>query len=141
MSNTILIGPAGIRKERKRSTVVVEPGMLLAYTTALAVLPHSSAAGMAKPMMVAIEEPENSGRDIDDGYDVTGEIVQCDFPLPGQDRYMWLAAGETASKGSDLNSDGAGALQVGSTNKVATALEAVNNSAGYVPVRIKVEVC
>jgi hypothetical protein len=142
MSNTILLGPDGIRKERLLATgKTITPGFLLEYTTDLAVQPHSSAAGAVKPVMIAIEEPENQGHGIDDDYTEDDEIVQVDFSEPGQDRYMFLAAGETAVLGSALASAGDGTLEVSSTNKVAYALEAVDNAAGYTAVRIRVEVC
>jgi hypothetical protein len=142
-NNTILLGPDGIRKEHPlQASKDVTPGMLLEYaeTTSFDVQPHSSDGGAVKPVMIAVEEPENSGHGIDDAYTVDGEIVQVDYSCPGQDRLMLLAAGENATLGALLESAGDGTLEVGSSNPVAKAIEAVNNTAGYVAVRIQVEV-
>jgi hypothetical protein len=115
----------------------ITPGMLLEFTGS-DVQPHSDDAALAEPIMVAVEAAID-GRGIDDDYDEDGETVMYHIPLPGDELYMLLAAGENASIGSKLTSDGAGCLEVGSAYQFR-ALEAVDNSLEYTPARIKVEV-
>jgi hypothetical protein len=142
-NNTILAGPDGIRMERAlySASSPITPGILAEYVTnTLTVRPHSSDGGTVYDVMIAVEEPENSGHGIDDAYAVAGEIVQLDFSPPGSHRYMLLEAGENVAAGALLESAGDGTLEAGSSNPVVRALEAVNNSAGYSAKRIYVEV-
>ena len=70
------------------------------------------------------------------------------IPKSGDHVYMWLAAGETASQHSLLESDGDGALQVEAAVDqtdivralVGRAVAAVDNGAGGSPVRDVVEI-
>jgi hypothetical protein len=142
-SHTVLIGPAGMRKERLlySASSPITPGMLCEYVTnTLKVRPHSTDGGAIYDVLVAIEEPENKGHGIDDAYTVADEIVQVDFGNPGQQRYMFLQAGENVAAGALLESGGDGTLEAGTTNPAFRALEAKNNAAGYTAVRINVEV-
>jgi hypothetical protein len=143
LAHTVLLGPDGLRLERAlySASTPITPGMLIQYHSgALTVEPHSTDGGAATPWMVAVEEPENTGHGISDAYTVAGEIVQVDFPYPGLARYMLLAAGENITAGQKLDSAGDGTLEASDGTAVARALEAVNNSAGYTAVRIRVEV-
>lgn len=118
------------------------PGMLIQYTTgALTVRPHSTGAGAASPLMVAVEMPIRAGSGIDDPYDVDGEVVAFHVALPGDQLYMLLETGGNVGDGDILESAGDGTLQAlsGSFPLVRT-LEAVDNSANYQSQRIRVEV-
>ena len=140
-ANTVILNVAGIRAERSlySASLPVTPGMLLEYEgSTLTVEPSSVTNAYVRPVMIAVEEPENKGHGVTDPYTVAGEIVQVDFPGSGCTREMWLAAGENASAGSVLESDGHGNLKVGSTYGVVRALEA--KTAVYTAVQIMVEV-
>lgn len=118
----------------------ITPGDLLEFvSTTDEVQPHSSAAGVCRPLMVAAEAAID-GRGIDDDYDEDGEACFVIYPDRGDELYMWLSPGETAAIGSLLESNGDGALQVGSTAPYFRSLEALDLAAIYVNTRIKVEV-
>ena len=118
------------------------PGMLIQYTTgALTVRPHSTAAGAARPIMVAVEMPIRSGSDINDAYNVDGEVVAFHVAIPGDQLYMLLETGANVGDGDILESNGAGELQaLTGSAPLFRALENVNNSANYQSQRIRVEV-
>lgn len=127
----------------------ITPGMLVEQTLTGTVQPHSSAAGHASPLFAVEALNFDSASDtmggIDDDYDTDGQTVKTAFCRPGDEVYALLEAGtgnDTGGAGVLLNSNGAGLLQVGSTNAVARSLEDVDNDPGSdgLPVRIKVEV-
>jgi hypothetical protein len=122
----------------------ITPGMLCERTLTNTVQPHSTAAGYASPLF-AIENAIFEGRDIDTDYDEDNEAVLLAFCRPGDEVYALLEAGtgnDTTGAGVLLNSNGAGLLQVGSSNPVARSLEDVDNDPGVAgaPKRIRVEV-
>lgn len=118
------------------------PGMVIQYTTgALTVRPHSTAAGAASPLMVAVEMPIRAGSDIEDAYDTDGEVVAFHVALPGDQLWMLIEAGANIGDGDILESAGDGTLQALSGSfGLVRALEAVDNSAGYISERIRAEV-
>jgi hypothetical protein len=126
---------------------VITPGMLLEWDGA-DVVAHSAAAGGAEGRKVALEYPwsdHGAGASIDHDY-AEGETVGFIPGVAGDQFYMLLADGETAVKGSPLGSDGAGALAVITAAAtvladaiVAYAAEAVDNSVGGAPARIRVD--
>ncbi len=134
-----------IYKERMLKAVdaygdgAIVPGMLCEYANTDEVQPHASAAGFASPIF-AIELPERAGADIDTPYDEDGETVLLGFFRPGDEVYAFVEAGANVSAFALLESGGGGSLQAGTTNPIARALVAVNNSAGSAPARCKVEV-
>lgn len=117
----------------------ITPGMLCELPTVDTIQPHSSAAGVPAPLIVAVEAAE-VGRGIDDDYAVDGEEVNYAIVDSGEWFYGLLAAGEDISANDLLESAGDGTLQADTTGDKFRALEAVDNSAGYEAVRIKVEV-
>jgi len=117
----------------------VTPGMLVELNANRKVIPHDAAGVVPAPLLVAVEMPIRSGSDIDTAFDVAGEAVPVHYALSGDLLYMMLEAGENVAIGDLLESSGNGHLRVGST-AIGHATEAVNNSAGYDGVRIRVEV-
>lgn len=136
---TILLTGEGFFYEAEASSVIT-PGMLV-ERSGLDVQAHATANGRG----IAAFALENSdvGLDIDNDYAI-GDQVQFITAQDGSHVYAFLAAGQTVAAGDELVSDGAGAL---TTTTAATAaeifaraLEAVDNSGGVDPARIKVEV-
>lgn len=143
MTNTIALktregGP--LRKEGVTDEAVT-PGHLLEYGGSNDVQKHSTANGTVNAM-VALEN-DLVGDDIDDAY-ASGETVQFGIFAPGEEVYMWLAYGETISKGDYLTSAGDGTLHAAAGSADGRtrfkAIEAVTNTTGGAAVRIKVEV-
>lgn len=123
----------------------VTPGMLVERAANKTVQPHSTSGGNAQPIF-ALESPFRLGADIDTVYDKDGENVRIGFCRPGDEVYALLAVGQNVAENALLQSNGAGSLMAYSATTpplqrlVCRALEAVNNSAGSAPARIKVEV-
>jgi hypothetical protein len=118
----------------------VTPGMLLELSGAN-VQPHSNASALPKPILIAVEAPYREGAGIDTDYDQDGEEVDFHYAQSGEQFYMLLAAGQEVDALTDrLGSDAAGALQIATTYAFCRPLELKDNSAGYTPVRIRVEV-
>lgn len=114
------------------------------------VILHNSAGEVVMPRLIALEtQTPDSDTDltIDQDYD-SGDTVYCAVAQPGEEYYMYLADGETASLYSVLQSDGAGALEVQDTldatlianSVVGIAMEALDNGDGGAPARIKVQI-
>lgn len=144
MPNVIVLLGDPFRKE-KIAAAAVTPGELLELDASAEVQPHSTAGGNAQRMF-AVEE-EFVGDGIDDDY-ADGDTVQYVVARRGDELYAFLAAGESVSEGDPLESDGAGALQAWATaadgglhdNLIGYAAEDVDNGAGTVPARIKIEI-
>jgi hypothetical protein len=121
----------------------VRPGHLLAFSSG-EVIAHGSAAAQSAVPWFAIESPytdyESSTPAIDTTY-ADGDLVRTYMGLPGDEIYALLEDEGNVAIGALLESAGDGTLQAQSTGQaVARALEAVNNTGGSGPVRIKVEV-
>jgi len=116
----------------------VTPGMWLEFASG-SVQPHSNASAVPSPKIIAVEAPYRSGAGIETAYDVDGEEVDFHYAQSGEQFFALLAAGEDVAADALLESDGAGGMQAGSSTFVR-ALEAVDNSASYEYVRIRVEV-
>lgn len=124
-------------------TKPITPGMLLTAITGgdkPGLEPGPAATVKPPVMMVATELPQRMGQDIDTPYSVELETVEYVIPLTGDHLYMFLEAAGNVAAGAILESGGAGSLQAGTISPLARALEAVDNSAGATPVRIRVEV-
>jgi hypothetical protein len=118
----------------------ITPGMLCEFSAG-DIQPHSNASEIPEQILFAVEAPEREGADIDTDYDVDGEDVTCKVALSGDHIYALLAAGEEVDSLDDrLGSNADGGLQVATTYAFCKPLELVDNSAGYVAVRIRVEV-
>lgn len=145
MSNVILLNvlQMQIRELPLTASKDITPGMILEFagTSVPTVQPHSNASAIPSPKIVAIEAPWRLGSGIDDDFDEDGEQVPFHYLQSGDWFYALLAAGENVDAFTDrLGSNADGALQVATTYAFCRPLELVDNSAGYVAVRIKVEV-
>jgi hypothetical protein len=144
-SNTIWLKGEGQIKEAAAGAAIT-PGHLIVRNSANAFVVHPTAEGNVYPMFAL--EKDFVGKDISVAYSST-ERVQAVIPLPGAEIYALLPASALAVViGDELVSNGdgtlkkvtAGAVTVSNLRRVcARALEAVDNSAGGSPVRIKVE--
>ncbi len=140
---TIVLKGDPLRKERTAAGTIT-PGFLIELDTNGDVVAHATDGGDAA-RMVAIEDALQ-GNEIGDDYS-SGDQVQYVTPRPGDELYMWLADGETASIGSFLISKGNGELKVftgdsaDQTGPLFQALEALDLAATttLVATRIKVE--
>lgn len=151
--NTITLRGDPIASEaRAKASEAIKPGMLVQLHTDGTLKKHATAG--AKTNASFAREPDIFGGNIDDAYE-DGDTVLYSVYRPGDWVYAWLEDEGNVAVGALLQSDGAGALeavtafaQSGTTpfavtnegNPVAKALEAVNNTGGSGPVRIKVEV-
>jgi hypothetical protein len=122
----------------------ITPGMLVELVSG-EVRPHSTQAGLAAPVRVAVEGLNIDASsltmgDIDTDYDDDNCAVKVWYPKEGSEWYALLKAGDTVAIHGLLESASDGYLQAGSTNPVARALEAKNNAAGTSAARVKVEV-
>ena len=126
----------------------IVPGMLVELTTAGTVQEHSTAGDTAEKAFALPDLPVAG--DIDTAYAV-GAQVRYGVARSGQEAYAWVSAGASAiAIGRALESAGDGALQPTATDAatddtqrnaiVGYALEAVDNSGGGSPVRIRVRV-
>lgn len=140
-----------VTRRESLAEAAVTPGDLLNFASATTVQPHNAAAGVLQGKLVALETqtPDSeTAHSIDTDYDV-GDVVYYAEGKPGDVFYMWLADGQTAvmNPPSQLQSDGAGALNVVVVadttlvnSIVGVAEEALDNSVGGAPARIKVRI-
>lgn len=130
----------------------IKPGMLLQRTTAGTVQPHSTAKGAAVALFA--REMDIAGGTIDDVYE-DGDTVLMWSCEKGDEVYAWLVDEGNVAIGALLESAGDGSLrtqtaasQLGTGTydytpagqPIARAMQAVNNTGGTGPVRIKVEI-
>jgi hypothetical protein len=145
-SNTIFLKGHGQIKEGNAGGAIT-PGHLLIKNTSDAYVVHATAEGNAYPVFAM--EKDFVGKDLSTAY-VSGERVQALHAIPGDEVYALVPASALAIViGDELVSNGdgtlkkvtAGAVAVGNLRRVvATALEAVDNSGGGSPARIRVQV-
>lgn len=141
---TILLNDTdGIEYQTRGASAAITPGELVEYDGEDGALPHSTDGGTAKPRFAL--EADKWGKTIDDDI-LTDEEVTIAHGKPGTRFYSFLAAGENVASDDALVSAGNGALRAydeagGDTGAdiVATAFEAVDNSGGAEPVRLRVE--
>jgi hypothetical protein len=143
--NTIWLSTRNIwDKEAPLATgATITPGMLLQFDGANnTVEPHAAAGEAPQPLMVAVEAVWKYGGGIDEPYDTVGEQVDFCYPLSGDIFLGLLADEENAAQNALLVSAGNGQLAVAGVDEVAIgrALDAVNNTGGSGPKRIRVEV-
>lgn len=143
--NTIHLGGEIILVGDIAAGGVVTPGMLVDRAAGVYVA-HAAADGVAQPAFALEQSEMNAGQDqtphvltIDHDY-ASGDLMQVGIGQPGSSFYALIASGENIADGATLSSAGDGTLQGSSTLPVASALEAVDNSAGPGTVRIRVEV-
>lgn len=150
--HTIMLSdvPEWVRDELRANSVAITPGELIEPVGSGLVQRHSTQAGNAQPWF-AIENPwasDNTAAAIDTAYGSQDNVFFIKG-LPGQQVYAWLEPGGSVAAHTLLESAGSlGALQTATAEgtvtaprrHVAKALETVNNSAGTVNARIKVEI-
>jgi len=147
MPKTIILKGNGIQKEGKAGGTIT-PGHLVDRTSTDTVVVHAVAAKTASAMFA--KENEVIGRDIDTVYTINENVI-FEACHSGMEVYALVAAAAAAIViGDDLESAGDGTLRKVVTDAatddtqrhslVARAIQAVDNSAGGVPARIKVEV-
>ena len=149
--STVLLKGSPIIKEAPLEALdacgngAITPGMLCEMF-GTDVRPHATATGLARPIIVALEglalDPNSATMaGIDTDYDEDAQAVRLAYAKPGDEYYMLVAPLAAAILiNAALESHGDGYLAGGTTNPVARALEAKDNSAGTTPMRIKVEV-
>lgn len=165
MPETILLHGRDNERKDGEAAAAITPGELLEHAGTngegeLQFQPHSETPdlngnGSARPLFA--REYSHTGRTIDDDY-AAGEHMEYHDGLPGDEVYAFIDAGETVSPGDPLESAGNGALAVhtgvttvgdgsGTANEtvaddlvVGYAVEAVDNSGGTDPVRVRVEI-
>lgn len=108
MANTIKVIGEGIQKEASAGGTIT-PGHLIEFSGADDVIVHATAGGLATKAFAV--EDDIQGNDIDDDY-LSGVNVLYRVFHSGEEVRAWLAAGENASKGSYLESNGDGLLRV-----------------------------
>lgn len=145
--NTIILKGNGCRKEGDAAGTIT-PGHLVQFDSSGDIVVHATAAGTARKAFAV--ENDLIGNGIGDNY-TSGDRVQYNVFESGAEVYALVAASATAvTIGAALESAGDGTLRIQTTDAatddtqrnsvVAYALEAVDNSGGATPARIKVEV-
>ena len=144
---TITLKGHGCRKEGLASEAI-SAGHLVEFGGSADLQKHSTAAGTARKCFAL--ENDLVGGGIDDAY-ASGDQVQTAVFMSGCEVYALVAASAPAiAKGDALESAGDGTLRKAATDAatdttqrnsiVGYALEAVDNSGGGAPARIRVEV-
>ena len=131
---TVILKGRGIQYEDV-AVAAITPGHLI-ERAATGFQKHATATGAAERMFALVNELE--GNTLSDDYATADTVfgVSCHA---GMKIYSWLEASHNAAIGDLLESAGDGTLQKGTTNPIAVAAEAVDNSASAaVAVRIAV---
>lgn len=140
--------PPFVRKERQANNVAITPGDLIEPSGTAQVILHATQGGDARRWF-AVENPwaaDNSAAAIDTDYAVADNVFFIKGQA-GQQVYAWLEPGGSVAVNTFLQSAGSmGALEalaagtaLLSRRLIGFALETVDNSAGTVNARIKVE--
>lgn len=129
----------GLQLEEIVTDAAITPGMLVTRT-ATGIRPHNVASGVASPQF-AIENGA-VGKGIDDDYAIGDQCIFKAFAVGSAVYALAHAGGAAIAAGAMLMSAGDGTLELASTDDtaIAQALEAIDNSGGATPVRIRVEV-
>lgn len=136
----VLLARAGnvLQSEDAAAAGVIMPGMLIVRNTSGLWIAHGTAAGTLAPRDFAMERDE-MGKDMDTAYAI-GDRVKVAHLCAGERVNALLETANNVAIGAELESNGAGALQIKTTGiGVAIALEAINNVSG-VNARIRVQV-
>lgn len=137
--NVILLkGDIGTRQEEGRAGGTIKPGYLIKKNSSGALVVHASAGG-AGECIVALEDPIQGGRTIDDNY-VSGELVKYKTVQPGDELYMMLKDGNNVAIDDNLSSQGDGTLRKESSTGTVffKALEALDLTSAGANARLKV---
>lgn len=143
---TILLKGDGLYRE-KTAGGAITPGHLIMPNSSDQVVVNTGNVTNVYPLFAV--EDESQGKTISDAY-ASGDLVTFIRPNPGSEIYALVPAAAAAIVIGDLlvsNGDGtlkkdtAPAVAANNVDRViARALEAVNNSGGGTPARIKVEI-
>lgn len=137
---TIELYGEGLQGEALVTDAAVTPGMLLTRT-ATGVRPHNAASQTATPMFAV--ENAAVGAGIGDDYAIGAQCIFKTF-APGSSVYALAHAGGAAiAVNALLMSGGDGTLELATNTNdivIARALQAIDNSSGSTPVRIRVEI-
>lgn len=149
VTRAVILKGRGVRLELVAAGTIT-PGHLIAVDSNGKYAVHGTAKGAAAPIFADIRDYEGKG--IDDNYSAN-DFVQGEIVTSGAEVNALVAASASAiAKGDLLESAGDGTLrkrtadsQSGTTPfavtvggvAIAVALEAVDNSAGATPVRIR----
>ncbi len=136
MANTILLKGRWMRKEAVAAATIT-PGNLISFNSSGLLLKHATEGGAVAPLFAV--ENDLLGKTISDDY-LVNDYVQAEYMVTGMEVLAWLHTAENVAKGALLSSKGNGSLRATTSGHVvvAQALEAVDNSAGGAPERIKV---
>lgn len=148
--NTILLKANGGGDRTVEEAIVVTtaitPGDLIMFGASGQVTPSTTAADTDNPTMFAVENPNldptvATNPAIDTDYAV-GAVARFIYPQRGDVVYGWLEDEGNVAKGDPLEaSETDGCLQAFSTGRIhGFADEAVNNTGGSGPVRIRVRI-
>lgn len=137
---TVELYGSGIQHEAE-ALAAITPGMLV-ERAAGGVQPHSTAQGGGAPAFA--NKYGMTGLTISDDYAIGDQVIFSTYQA-GSGIYALVPAGASAIAESDyLVSNGDGTLRLQSAasdgTQIAQALEAVDNSGGGSPARIRVEV-
>jgi hypothetical protein len=135
--NTILLKGRGVRLEAKAAGAI-RPGHLVRRNNAGSLIVNNVAARNV-PRCVAVEN-DLEGRGIDDAY-ASGDFVQSETLRGGDWAYAFVpAAGAAIVIGDELEADATGCvIKRSAGTPIAVALDALDNSAGGAPARIRIE--
>jgi hypothetical protein len=155
---TILLRGRGYRDELEAAGAITPGHLVMRNSSNKAVVCSADALPAATKFAVEAEHlgnPANASGDIDQAY-ASGDLVQIEHVGPGCHVLAIVAAGAAAiAIGDNLQSAGDGTLEKATLGSqlttgnytytapgivLAKALEAVDNSGGSDPVRIKVEI-
>ncbi len=137
MPNTIVTKGSGIRKERI-AEAAISPGMLMQVIANDNVQPHAVAGAPGQGIAV---EYEVYGRAFDDDY-AAGDLVFYETLMKGSEFQGYIAAAAAAlTRGTFLQSDGAGGFvaRTGTNVAIAVLLEDVDNSGAGTGTRASME--
>jgi hypothetical protein len=137
--HTILLKGDGVFKEGNAGGAITPGHLVTINTTAEAVVVHATAAAAASKLFAV--ENDIIGKGIDTAY-ASGDRVYYVACQPGCEINALVAAAAAAIvRGDLLESAGNGTLRkLAAGVALARALEAVDNSAGGTPHRLRVEV-
>jgi hypothetical protein len=138
MANTVRLKGIGTRLEAVAGGTIT-PGHLIKQNSSGLLVVHATAGGFAERIF-AVENDLN-GKEIDDNY-LVNDYVQSEIYRPGDEVLAFVvASGSAIVVGDYLESAGDGSLRkLASGTPLATAIEAVDNSAVGAQSRIKVRI-
>ncbi len=148
MLRVVVIGHNEALYKEANVAEAITPGHLIALNSSGAMIKHATAGAAASagenfrmPVKVAVEN-DIFGKGIDDAWAVNDQGLYQQLDTGCEWMALLAAAATAVTYGAYLESAGNGTLRITTIegNAIARALEAVDNSAGGSPARIRVEV-